>query len=97
MLSLTLMTLAFTIAGSTLLNLAFASIRFPPSGARYLVLVVIGGVAGGALMLLSGGRPLILTGMAYGAVTAGLWACFHLMLFGRSDRSDHPQGSRPAA
>ena len=97
MLSLTLMTLAFTIGGSTLLTLVFSSIEFLPSGARYLVLVVMGGIAGGALMLLSGGRPLILTGMAYGAVTAGLWACFHLMLFGRSKDRDDTRGSLPAA
>lgn len=96
-LSVALMTLVFTLGGAALLTLGFSSIGFLPSVARYLVVVVMGVTAGGALMLLSGGRPLMLAGMAYGATTACLWVGFHAMLFGRSDRSDHPQGSRPAA
>ena len=96
-LSMALVTLFFTVGGSALLTLVYSSIGFLPSGARYLVLVVVGVIAGGAFMLLALAGSLMLAGMAYGATTACLWAGFHAMLFGRSDRSDHSQGSRPAA
>lgn len=49
-----------------------------------LALVLIGVVAGGAVMLLiSGPSPFALAGAAYGGTTACLWAIFHRLIYGR--------------
>lgn len=76
--------LLFTIAGSTLLMLAFARMSAWANTLRYLVLVLLGVGAGGAVMLLvSGPSPFALAGAAYGGTTAGLWALFHRAIYGR--------------
>ena len=70
--------LIYTIAGSALLSCLFAGMKTRSTTYRYLVLVVVGGVAGGVLMLISGAAPGgIVVGAAYGFVTACFWVTLH--------------------
>ena len=76
--------LLFTIGGSTLLMFAFARMSARSNTLRYFALILIGVVAGGAVMLLISGPSLfVLAGAAYGGTTACLWAVFHRLAYGR--------------
>jgi hypothetical protein len=78
------MSLPFTLGGSTLLTLVFARMSAPSSVVRYLVLMVTGVVVGGSVMLLlSGPSKFAVAGAAYGGATASLWVLFHRLIYGR--------------
>jgi hypothetical protein len=75
--------LLFAIAGSTLLSLAFASMRPLRIPGRYLALVAFGAVAGGAMMLPFGTHPNVtVPGVVYGTVTACIWVGLHRSVYG---------------
>ena len=76
-----LMPFIFTVFGSALLALAFGVIDRLHVAApwKYLVLLVIGTVAGG-LMLSWGGAPFFLLGAAYGALTTVAWVALLVAL-----------------
>ena len=74
-------TLFWTITGSTLLLLVFSAMPTVPVWGRYLLLVPLGAVAG-AIMLSFGGWSSMMTGAAYGTATALAWVGLHRLTFG---------------
>lgn len=74
----------FTVAGSTLLTLVFASMQCHRVALRYICLVILGAVAGaGAMLILSGSSKFIAAGAIYGVVTASLWVMTHSLIYRR--------------
>lgn len=77
-----LASLVFTVAGSTMLTLVFASMSSHRVVFRYICLVVLGAVAGGAaLVVLSGSSEFVTPGAVYGVVTASLWVATHALVY----------------
>jgi hypothetical protein len=75
--------LIYTIGGSTMLSLMFAGMSARSAPHRYFILLVLGAVAGGFLMLVSGGSWLLITaGTIYGVVTACFWVALHSVVHG---------------
>lgn len=94
--AIAVLTLLWTVPGSALLALCFAWTRgrgFSLEG-RLALTVLLGAVAGAAIMVPAGTSTAILLGLAYGLATGVAWAALHMMLYGR-DKGDRA-GSRPA-
>ncbi len=84
MFAVAVMSLLFTFGGSTMLTLVCARLPQQRPAWRYLLVVILGVVVGGAGMLLfSGASEFALIGAAYGGVTACLWVTFHRLAYGR--------------
>jgi hypothetical protein len=82
------MSLIFTLGGSALLGLVFAWTwgRGVPLAGRYVVQVLVGALAGGALLLPAGTASAALIGGTYGLVTACVWVLTHWMLYRATTR-----------
>ena len=72
----------FTLGGSALLLLAFASLRPRRIIVRYAALLVLGFITGGAMMMPFGSLFALGIGSAYGLVTALVWVTLHKLLYG---------------
>ena len=68
-------TLFFTTAGSAALTLLFALTGPRPVVSRYVILLIVGPVAGAVVFL--GIPALAAIGAAYGAATSGCWVSLH--------------------
>ncbi len=75
-------TIPFTLAGSALLLIAFASLRAYRIAARYVILALLGFAAGAAMMIPTGLPILWAVGAGYGLTTALLWIGLHKLLYG---------------
>ncbi len=77
------MTLLCTLGGSALLALVFgwSGGRSIPILARYGLIIVTGGGAGGAMMMPFGTPKFMLAGVTYGLVTALGWIALHRAIY----------------
>jgi hypothetical protein len=80
--------LAFTLVGSAVLSGLFAGMGARPVRQRYILLVGLGGLIGGATMLLLEGWPTIVwAGAVYGLATACFWVGLHAVTHPAESRS----------
>jgi len=76
------MSLLFTVGGSTILTLMYAQMSDRSVAARYVALTAVGPILGGlVLLVLTQQSVFMMMGAFYGATTAALWVVMHRLLY----------------